>query len=371
MAYARWRHILMESQRHALKAVDEWNCSTGNYSDFLTHMHKAWHYLLHAEFHKAKIDYHYSDPKTGQQQLIDGEPKAWDLDRCLKERFPDNRDAVRLNGELFVALRNKVEHRYEHNLKIATGGRAQALVLNYEQEMVAHFGTEFSLADQLRFPISLQALTAEGREQLQAAAKKLPKHTRDLVAKFEAAIDPAVREDLRYDYRVRLVPIIGSKTDADLAINFVKLDELNEEERKIMVEAGRLGTVIEKIKHVEVADKDKLLPGRVASLVEEQLIFEFSVQNEHAKMWRRLGVRPVKGTADPYATNAKYCVYSEAFGAYVYTPAWVKKIVREIGTIEKYRAFFGREPRMKKVTPFPKQAGVPELGIAQQRSKSA
>ncbi|GGR84283.1 hypothetical protein GCM10010252_23770 [Streptomyces aureoverticillatus] len=223
--------------------------------------------------------------------------------------------------------------------------------------MVAHFGPEYSLADRLRFPISLQALTAEGREQLLAAAKKLPKHTRDLVAKFEAAIDPAVLDDLRYDYRVRLVPIIGSKTDADLAINFVKLAELSEEERRIMVEAGRLGTVIEKIRHVEVADKDKLRPGRVARLVEDQVPFEFSVHNEYAKMWRRLAVRPANGASDPHATNAKYCVYSEAFGTYFYTSAWVKKIVREIGTVEKYRAFFEKEPRMKKVTPFSEAGG--------------
>ncbi|MFJ8107809.1 DUF3644 domain-containing protein [Streptomyces sp. NPDC096132] len=371
MAYARWRHILTESQRHALKAVDEWNCSTGNYSDFLTHMHKAWHYLLHAEFHKEKIDYHYRDPKTGQHQLIDGDPKAWDLDRCLRERFPDNRHPVRLNGELFVALRNKVEHRYEHNLKIATGGRAQALVMNYEQELVAHFGAEYSLADRLRFPMTLQALTAEGREQLQEAARKLPKRTRDLVAKFDAAVDPAVLDDLRYDYRVRLVPIIGSKTDADLAINFVKLDELSEEERTVMVEAGRLGTVIEKVKHVEVVDRGKLLPKRVARLVEEQVPFEFSASHEHAIMWRRLGVRPATGALDPLATDAKYCVYSEAFGAYVYTHAWVKKVVREIGTVEKYRVFFGREPRMKKVTHFPKQAGTPEVSEAQQHGRSA
>jgi hypothetical protein len=44
MAYARWRHMLIESQRHAFKAMDEWNCSSGNFGDFLTHMHKAWHY---------------------------------------------------------------------------------------------------------------------------------------------------------------------------------------------------------------------------------------------------------------------------------------------------------------------------------------
>ncbi|MET8838919.1 DUF3644 domain-containing protein [Streptomyces rubiginosohelvolus] len=229
MAHARWHHILTESQRHALKTVDDWNCSTGNYSDFLTHMHKAWHYLLHAEFHQAKIDYHYRDPKTGRHVMIDGEPKAWDLERCLRERYANSGDPVRLNAELFVALRNKVEHRYEHNLKIATCGKAQALVMNYEQEMVDHFGSKYSLADRLRFPVSLQALTAAGREQLEVAAKKLPKQTRDLVAKFEAAIGPDVLDDLRYDYRVRLVPIVGSKTDADLAIDFVKLDELTED----------------------------------------------------------------------------------------------------------------------------------------------
>ncbi len=183
--------MLAESQRHALKAVDEWNCSTGNYSDFLTHMHKAWHYLLHAEYHKAKVDYHYRDTKSGRYVRVDGEPKAWELERCVKQRYPSSADPVRLNIELFVALRNKVEHRYEHNLKIVTGGKAQALVMNYEQELVAHFGLAFSIADRLRFPVSLQSLTPEGREQLRSAAARLPKGTRDFVAAFDAAIDPA------------------------------------------------------------------------------------------------------------------------------------------------------------------------------------
>ncbi|MEV8547534.1 DUF3644 domain-containing protein [Streptomyces sp. NPDC051572] len=355
MAYARWKHILIESQRHALKAVDEWNCSSGNYSDFLTHMHKAWHYLLHAEFHKDKTDYHYRDPKTGQYVLIDGEPKAWDLEKCLKERYP-NGDIVRLNAELFVALRNKVEHRYEHNLKIVTGGKAQALVMNYEQEMVGHFGPAFSLADRLRFPIALQTLTAEGRKQLQDAAKKLPKKTRDVVAKFEAAIDPDVLDDLKYDYRVRLVPILGTKTDADLAVNFVNLDELTDMERAVMTKAGRTGTVITKVKHVEVADKDKLLPKQVACQVEAQVPFEFHIHPEHTEMWRRLGARPAKGAANPYDTDARYCIYNDAFKSYAYTPAWVKKVIKEIGTVEKYRAFFGKEPHMKTVTALPKQA---------------
>ncbi|WP_241787969.1 DUF3644 domain-containing protein [Streptomyces sp. PRh5] len=145
-----------------------------------------------------------------------------------------------------------------------TGGKAQALVMNYEQEMVDHFGPSFSLADRLRFPIALQTLTAEGREQLQDAAKKLPKKTRYLVAKFEAAIDSDVLDDLKYDYRVRLVPIVGKKTDTDPAVNFVNLDELTDDERAVMTKAGRTGTVITKVKHVETMNPAKLRASDVA-----------------------------------------------------------------------------------------------------------
>jgi hypothetical protein len=164
--------MLAESQRHALKAVDEWNTSTGNYSDFITQMHRAWHYLLHAVFRRDKVDYHYRDTKTGRYVEVDGEPKAWDLERCLKQRYPKDNDPVRSNVELFVKLRNKVEHRYEHGLKIVTGGKAQALVINYENEVVQQFGPAFSMADKLRFPVFLQSLTSA--QDLRAAVAKLP-----------------------------------------------------------------------------------------------------------------------------------------------------------------------------------------------------
>lgn len=363
MAYARWRHMLIESQRHALKAMDEWNCSSGNFGDFLTHMHKAWHYLLHAEFKKGGIDYHYKE-SNGQYKIIDGEPKAWDLEWCVKQRYPNSADPVRLNVELFVALRNKVEHRYEHNLKIVTGGKAQALVMNYEQERVAHFGPTYSLADQLRFPITLQSLTAEGQAKQRAAVAKLPKATRDLVAQFEAAIDPVVKDDLRYDYRVRLVPIVGKKIDSDLAVNFVNLDDLTEEERKIMTEAGRTGTVITRVKHVEVANKAKLRASAVAERVEVKLPFHFSVYGEHTEMWRRLNVRPANNAPDPCLTDARYCIYDEPVSTYLYTDAWVDKIIREVGTVDKYRAFFGKEPRMKNVATLPQQAMADEQTVS-------
>jgi hypothetical protein len=169
--------------------------------------------------------------------------------------------------------------------------------------------------------------------------------------------------------------MVGSKTDADLAIDFVKLDDLTDDERQVMTEAGRQGTVIVRDRHVEVADKDLLLPSQVAKEVDDQLPFEFTVFREHTEMWKRLGVRPAKGAPDPYATDAKYCVYSEAFRSYAYTRAWVKKILKEIGTAQKYREFFGRDPRMKDSTGWvPRQAGsagTPLIADQQASDKAA
>ncbi len=342
----RWHHMLMESQRHALKAVDEWNSPNGSYGDFVTHMHKAWHYLLHAEFHRAGVKYHYLDQR-GHVIKVDGEAKAWALEDCLKHRYLSDSDPVRLNVELFVKLRNKLEHRYEHGLKIMTGGKAQALVINYETEMTCEFGPQYSLADRLRFPLFLHALGAARPAELEAVTAKLPRRTRELVTRFEAGLEKSLIDDLRYDYRIRLVPIVGPKTSADLALSFVNLDALTDEERKIMIEAGRTGSVIIRERHVDVVSKNKMLPRRVAELVQAQLPFEFTLHGHHTRMWQRLGVRPTTDAAKPHDTDPRYCLYDEAVGVYVYTEAWVRRIVNEIGTVEKFRAFFGQEPRMK------------------------
>jgi hypothetical protein len=46
----------------------------------------------------------------------------------------------RQNIEFFIGLRNKVEHRCQDVLLVATAGMAYAYVINYETEMVARFG---------------------------------------------------------------------------------------------------------------------------------------------------------------------------------------------------------------------------------------
>ncbi len=113
-----------------------------SFEAFIVHMHMAWLYLLHGQFTRDKVDYRYWRDKGKRRvlDLVDGEPKEWELARCARERWASDRDPVRVNLEFFIALRNKVEHRYSKKthkaLTALIGGQAQALLLNYDLSWV-------------------------------------------------------------------------------------------------------------------------------------------------------------------------------------------------------------------------------------------
>ena len=89
------------SKEEALLAVDLYNQpkQPRRLEAFFVHMHLAWLYLLHARFRHDKVDYRYRK-RNGQFERVDGEPKTWELAKCVAERWGDN-DAVRKNLGLY------------------------------------------------------------------------------------------------------------------------------------------------------------------------------------------------------------------------------------------------------------------------------
>jgi hypothetical protein len=205
--------------------------------------------------------------------------------------------------ELFIALRNKVEHRYEHTLRAAAGGRAHAFVINFEQELVANFGSEHSLADQLRFPLFVESITAPERKDTIKATRAL-RAAQTVLAKFDAGLDSEVLDDQRYDFRIRLVPMLGLKSAADAAVEFVNLDELTDDERKVMIEAGRSGRVITKVKKVPVSSAGCMLPKQVVSEVQKRVPVSTPGCGStssfiHLGGWHPTAARPCPSSASP------------------------------------------------------------------------
>jgi len=347
---ARWRSTFDASKEEALLAVDLYNQSRRprRLEGFFVHMHMAWLYMFEAQYQRERIDYHYRLP-NGHFERVDGEPKTWDLSMFARKELPENdpdTGPVRKNLELTIALRNKIEHRFEEATTVATAGYAQALLLNYEETLTGRFGTDQSLGAELRFPIFIGALTRDGAARLATAQQKLPKRTRQFLVDFESGMNPSIAQDHRYEFRVRLVPKLGSKTDADLAVTFVRASDLTADEQAALESLGRSGTVIVREQIRPVANVDLFKPKPAAAAVDARLPYKFGIA-QFVRAWQREGVRPPEGDPHPERTRQDFCVYDRAHRDYLYTQAFVDHLAERSGTAAGFREVTGMDPVLK------------------------
>lgn len=349
MPKALWRQMLEASRAEALLAVDLYNqpAQARRLEGFYVHAHLAWLYLLHARFRREGTDFRYR-LANGRFERVDGEPKTWDLARCVKERWPDERDPVRSNLHFTILLRNKIEHRYQEAIAVATSGHAQACILNYEEELTDTFESQWSLADSLRFPIFIGTFTQQGVSTLTQLQRRVPKRVQTFIAKFTVGLAPGVAEDQRFEFRLNLIPKRAPKTDADLAFSFVRLDDLTDEERDTVEQLGKSGKAVVIEKERPVHNLGRLRPAGVVEKVNAQIPFTFHMTH-FVRAWKKLRVRPDGKVEDPSRTDARYCIYDSAHRDYVYTDAFIQKLVRECGTATGFEQLIGL-PAIAKAT---------------------
>ena len=336
--------MVQASKAEALLAVEFYN-TTGerrSLEAFVVHMHLAWLYLLHAEFLHDGVDYRYWERRpNGRRCLVrvDGEPKTWELGRCVLERWPKPNDPVRRNAEFFIGLRNRVEHRHQDSIGIAVAGHAQAMILNYETELVGVFGAEEGLADRLRFPVFISSLTPEGVDAVKRLRAKLPARTLKYIDDFQEGLGAGVAEDSRFEFRVHLVPQLGPKSEADLAVNFVQLKDLDQTAHGILERLGKTGLVAKQIKREPVQNMGRYKPKTVVEKVAADV--PGFTMTDHTDAWKRHAVRPPSGAEDPAVTDPRYAVWDEPHRDYLYTDAWIRRLIRDRGANYSGRAMSG------------------------------
>ena len=333
----KWWYTLQASKKEACLAVDLYNRSSAERSleGFIVHMHLAWLYMLHARFDRDGIDFRYWEGR--RLVRVDGEPRTWELTRCLVEEYPDPNDPVRRNVEFFIQLRNKIEHRYAELVAVVVAGKTQAHVLNYEDAVTDTFGAREGLGDNLRFPVFVSSLTSDAVEALKRTHRKLPKRLTTFIQNYDAALPGEVQGDYRYDFRILLLPQTGPKTEADAVVRFVREDEMSDEQRDVV-------ETITREKLVPVQNKGKYKPGAVAQKVEQVLQVRFDASSHHTRAWKYYEVRPPWGAAKSAATNERYCVWDEPHEDYLYTDAWVKKLIKELADPEQFNEVVGHQP---------------------------
>ena len=348
----RWAATLRAARNEAVLAVRLYNdpAEVRAFEGFVVHMHMAWLYLLHARFIRDKVDYRYRDRDNPRRFVkVDGEYKRWELARCVEERWPDPNDPVRKNLEFFIGLRNRIEHRHarrDENLALAVGGHAQALLLNFEQALTTEFGSDYSLATILRFPVFVGTFSTEGTEALLKLRSQLPANLKRYIAEFHDGLKEETADDARFELRLRVVlEQVQRGTDVP-AIQFTRWDDMTEDEREMVAELGKRGQAIVREQKRAVVSHGLMRPGEARKRVAAAIPFKFT-SNHFLLAGRKKGIRPPTGDAHPERTDEKYCLYDELARSYGYTEAWIKYLTRHCSTAAGFETTTGRPPEGK------------------------
>ncbi|MBV8600701.1 MAG: DUF3644 domain-containing protein, partial [Candidatus Eremiobacteraeota bacterium] len=252
MAPKNFRYYLAVAKQEALLACDLYNepRQPRSFELFVVHMEAAWLNLFHAV-----------------QADLGGEEESWDLAGVVQAHLPSPQDPVRRNIEFFIGLRGRIEHRLTarqlRSLETVVSGKAQAYLRDFDTYLVREFGEKQSLGDSLRFPVFLLSLARNALDAMKESYRRVPAATRKFIEAFDAATDDATRSDPAYDFKVYLIPKSAGGPEADLAMEFVRLEDLAPEQR----EQVQAGTVLIRDRHVEVANVDRLKPSDVVARV--------------------------------------------------------------------------------------------------------
>jgi hypothetical protein len=92
-----------------------------------------------------------------------------------------------------------------------------------------------------------------------------------------------------------------------------------------------------------VSSGDLLRASEVVKLVRAQLPFRFT-SDTHQRAWKHYRVRPAAGSAEPEATEDRYCRWDRLLHGYGYTQAWVERLVVDLSDPVRYEAVVGFAP---------------------------
>ena len=309
----------------------------------------AWTALMHAIFYRRRRRPWYRSQGSGtgkgiRYQKIDGEPRHWDLSKCLAEFHGSKYPPERRNLDFLVGLRNKIEHRHLPQLDASLYGECQAALLNLEGLLTSEFGEEYAMSEHLAVSLQFsQVMPAEKKRTARELAKGAASSVLDYIAKFRGSLPSTTLNSMKYSFNVFLVPKVANRESAaDIAVEFVPVDEASAGELERL---DRLNVLIRE-KHIPIQNLDLLKPKQVVEELQEKLPYRIHM-SVHTACWQHFEVRPPSGAENPERTIQQYCIYDEPHRDYVYTRAWVQKLARELSSPVDYERVVGRPPQQR------------------------
>ena len=350
----RTKNILESSIDCALLAVEIYNKPRTQFrvETYITHMIMAWTRLFHAHFYHTLGDKYYYKEKNGRYKKVDGERKTWELKTCIS-KYGNFDEAMRKNLEFFIKLRNKIEHRHidKDEIGIMIFGECQACLYNYENILIHLFGEEYAINESLAFSLQFSCLRTKNQKEM--GKKLLSKEVKELkkfIEDYRRSLSDEIFNKQEYSIKLIQIPKVSNTNKNDLAIEFVKWDEVSDEDKK---NYEKIVTIIkDKIVKKEVVNPGKLKPGEVVNKVNENISININ-HYDHLCLYTIFNIRPHGENKEkaPFNTNTNYCHYDEVHDDYVYQEKWVDFITQliELNKLKKeeWRDIFRNNNELK------------------------
>lgn len=341
------KQCLEKSRDSALLAIETYNKPAIKFRSggYIVLMVISWTSLFHAIFFRNKIKPFYRIKDSNHFEKKDGDYCYWELKECIKQYFKsDTENPIRKNLEFFIPLRNRIEHKSIPEIDPDLFAECQALLLNFDKILEREFGLDYCIRESLSF--SLQLFPSS--RNLVEAIKSNPdaKKVKEFINKYRSSLSTDIIESGQYSFKAFLLQVANHKSVDSLPIQFVRYDELSEEEKR---NANRIAALV-KVKERPVSGKDLLMPGKVVEIVQQglgnpKIIKNGKTKNKfnpdtHTRCWKKYSVRPNNGDANPSNTNTTYCIYDEPSGQYRYTKSWTTFLIEKMNIEDEYNALY-------------------------------
>jgi hypothetical protein len=318
--------LIDKSRETAMLAIQTYNNPLIKFRapGYIVYMIIAYTALFHAIFERNGVEYWHKND-DGTPKIIDGDFRYWEIESCVKNYYKGLQTPETENLNLFINLRNKIEHRFIPALDLSISGYCQALLLNFEKLLVKEFGNYFVLGqNNLALALQLSEYSSQQQDILRKIQSKHFDNIKEYVSKFRESLPDHILMSNNFCFRAFLIPIIGNHAkSSDIAIEFITFDPNNLEE----MEQYEKQVAFIKQKQIQVADQGKLKPSDVVSRIRSETGLDFKIHH-HTYAWKLYGVRPPNPT--PEKCNVKFCQFSVPFKTYIYTEEWVKFLCKQI-----------------------------------------
>ena len=317
----------------AYLAVDIYNRPQTKFrtEGYIVMMIIAWTSLLHSIFEENNIDYYYRNA-DGSYIIIEGDKKTWELSECI-----NNTDKiaqpVKDNLKFMIGLRNKIEHRFVPLLDLAVCGECQAMLLNFEELLTKIYGISYSLESNIAIPLQLVNFSDDiKRHTMQKFHNENFNEIKKYICDFRSALSDDIYNDMRYSFKVFLVPKLkNNKRADDISMEFLNITDIESKDYDEMLNAITL--IKEKKIEIPIINKDMYKPSQVCLIVSRKIGKEIKLHH-HTNAWKYFRVR--KQGYQSEGCNTKFCRFDELHQDYSYTHEWVEFLIKELSNETVY-----------------------------------